>query len=95
MFREQSVEIYNDMVLHLNRKEYIFLGQLAHKAKSSVAIMGMDNLAAMLKNFEISSRDSREVELYPSWIERFKIETEAAGTELEHFVNTRKSDDKH
>ncbi len=41
LFKEQSVEIYDEMKSLLESKNYISLGLLAHKAKSSVAIMGM------------------------------------------------------
>ena len=39
------MEIYNEMKSLLAAKNYLHLGLLAHKAKSSVAIMGMKELA--------------------------------------------------
>jgi HPt (histidine-containing phosphotransfer) domain-containing protein len=87
MFREQAVEIHSEMVGHLSRKNYPYLGQLAHKAKSSVAIMGMNDLAAMLKSFEMQAKDGIEVELYESYIERFRTETNSAVIELEDYVS--------
>ena len=89
MFREQVVEIFNDMKLHLSSKNYILLGQLAHKAKSSVAIMGMNDLAIMLKTFELQARDGKESQLYESYILRFKTETDGAVIELEDLITNR------
>jgi len=86
MFREQSVEIHNEMELNFSRKNYPYLGQLAHKAKSSVAIMGMNELAAMLKSFELQAKDGSESELYESYIVRFKSDTDAAVIELEDYL---------
>ena len=40
----------------LAEKNYNSLGLLAHKAKSSVAIMGMNDLADMLKNIRTSGQ---------------------------------------
>jgi len=87
MFREQVIEIHSEMLLHYSKKEYQHLGQLAHKAKSSVAIMGMSDLAIMLKTFELHAKDSMGSELYESYIERFRHETAAAVLELEDYVN--------
>ena len=86
MFKEQSVEIYNDMKSYYHAKNYKSLGLLAHKAKSSVAIMGMNDLATMLKSFELQAREGIEPELYESYINRFKTETDAAATELDDLV---------
>ena len=89
MFKDQSVEIYNEMKSHFSGKNYNLLGLLAHKAKSSVAIMGMNDLALMLKTFELQAKEGKESELYESYITRFKTETEAAVAELEDLVNNR------
>jgi HPt (histidine-containing phosphotransfer) domain-containing protein len=87
MFKDQSVEIYNEMTSHFSEKNFTSLGLLAHKAKSSVAIMGMNDLAIMLKTFELEAREGKESELYESYIKRFKVETDAAVKELENLVN--------
>ena len=75
MFKNQAIEIYNEMKSHLSGKNYKSLGLLAHKAKSSVAIMGMNDLTLMLKTFELQAKEGKESELYESYITRFKTET--------------------
>lgn len=87
IFKEQSVEIYNQMKSHLSVKDYLSLGLLAHKAKSSVAILGMNELAAMLKTFELQAKEGKESHLYESYLTRFKTETEQAIMELENIVS--------
>ena len=89
MFKEQSVEIYNEMKSLLSEKNYTSLGLLAHKAKSSVAIMGMNELADMLKTFELSAKEGKDSHLYESYLSRFKSETEEAVKELEDLINNR------
>lgn len=86
IFKDQVVEIYNEMKSHFSLKNYTSLGQLAHKAKSSVAIMGMNDLATMLKSFELQAKEGKESDLYDSYIERFKKETDAAVIELDDLV---------
>ena len=71
----------------LASKNYTSLGLLAHKAKSSVAIMGMNELADMLKTFELQAREGKEPQLYESYIERFKNETEEAIKELDDLLS--------
>jgi HPt (histidine-containing phosphotransfer) domain-containing protein len=87
LFKEQSIEIYSEMKSLFLEKKYSLLGLLAHKAKSSVAIMGMDDLALMLKTFELQAKEGIGNQLYESYIERFNTETKAAITELEDLVN--------
>jgi HPt (histidine-containing phosphotransfer) domain-containing protein len=89
IFKEQSAEIYNEMKSLLASKNYTSLGLLAHKAKSSVAIMGMDGLAEMLKTFELQAREGKEPQLYEHYLERFKSETEEARKELEDIINNK------
>jgi HPt (histidine-containing phosphotransfer) domain-containing protein len=88
IFKDQCVEIYNEMVSLNSENEYLSLGLLAHKVKSSVAIMGMNDLATMLKTFEQQAKEGIESHLYESYIERFKTETDIAVVELEDLINT-------
>jgi HPt (histidine-containing phosphotransfer) domain-containing protein len=87
IFKDQVIEIYNEMIFLLSEKKYTLLGLLAHKAKSSVAIMGMNDLALMLKTFELQAREGKESEMYESYITQFRDETDAAMKELEDLIN--------
>ena len=86
MFREQVVEMHTEMVALYNNRNYKSLGLLAHKAKSSVSIMGMEELAAILKTLELQAREEKEIHLYESYIERFRADTEAAVAELDDLL---------
>lgn len=87
MFKDQSIEIYNEMESHLSDKNYTSLGLLAHKAKSSVAIMGMNDLAQTLKTFEQEAKEGIGSELYESYLFKFKTETEGAFIELDNLLS--------
>ena len=86
MFSEQVAEIYTEMRTLLLEKDFKSLGLLAHKAKSSVAIMGMDKLALLLKTFELQAREGKETGQYESYISRFASDTAAAVSELDDLV---------
>lgn len=87
MFRDQMDEIYRDMKSMLSHRDFNSLGLLAHKAKSSVAIMGMESLAEMLKMFEHQARDGEQSEKYENYVSRFGEDTRSAMKELETMVN--------
>lgn len=87
LFSDQVSEIYNEMKSLLEEKNYHSLGLLAHKAKSSVAIMGMNDLATMLKTFELQAKEGKDSDLYGSYIARFCDETKIAVAELNDLVN--------
>ena len=82
IFRNQVVEFATEMEDLLKKKQYELLGKLAHKAKSSVAIMGLNELASDLKQLENNARESKNPESYPELIEKFKRETAEAVKEL-------------
>jgi HPt (histidine-containing phosphotransfer) domain-containing protein len=89
LFKDQVIEIYKEMNSLLANKDYHALGMLAHKAKSSVAIMGMNDLAVLLKNFELEAKINKDPENYSSYINRFGEETKSAVIELDDLVNNR------
>ncbi len=82
IFKSQVIEFGENMDQLLENKEYESLGKLAHKAKSSVAIMGMEDLARRLKDLENSTRDGKNVGTYAKTIAAFKQETAEAVREL-------------
>ena len=83
IFKNQVVEFAEGMEQYLKNKEYEKLGKLAHKAKSSISIMGLSELATQLKSLELMACAGTDVEKYPVIIEKFKKETHEAVTELD------------
>jgi len=83
LFRDQIEEYKSIMPELLHKKDYDGLSKVAHKAKSSVAVMGMDEVAELLKELEILTHDQREVERYESLITHFLEQSELAIIELE------------
>ena len=89
IFKDQVIEIQKEMKSLLAEKNYYSLGLLAHKAKSSVAIMGMGDLAAMLKSFELQAKEGKETGKYDTYISRFINDTGEAVKELDHLITNR------
>jgi HPt (histidine-containing phosphotransfer) domain-containing protein len=82
IFREQVAEFSKEMDHHLENREYELLGKLAHKAKSSVSIMGLQDLAKELKNLENLAHEGKKTESYAGIVAKFKQETSEALQEL-------------
>jgi HPt (histidine-containing phosphotransfer) domain-containing protein len=82
IFKNQVLEFTTDMESLLDNKEYEKLGKLAHKAKSSISIMGLNELAKDLKAFENLAKAGVDVEKYPDFINKFREETTEAINEL-------------
>lgn len=89
MFRDQVAEFSSEMNLHFREKNYHALSNLAHKAKSSVAIMGMDSLASMLVTFELQALEGKNSEMYESYILRFENDTRCALSELDSMIKNQ------
>jgi len=89
MFKEQVVEFQTEMKSLYSEREYKQLGLLAHKAKSSMAIMGMAELADMLKTFELSAKASQNTEMYETYINKFCDDTDAAILELDDYLSKK------
>ena len=88
IFISQVEEIWNEMQDTYNRKDIDSLGKLAHKAKSSVAIMGMTALSNQLKDLELFCKGNTNEDIYQKIIDQFKSECLQAIDELQIFKKT-------
>jgi HPt (histidine-containing phosphotransfer) domain-containing protein len=86
MFCDQVAEFSTEMKNLLEKGDYYALGLLAHKAKSSVAIMGMEQLAVMLKKFELEAKDKKDPDNYATYVGRFESDTREAVAELGDYM---------
>jgi HPt (histidine-containing phosphotransfer) domain-containing protein len=85
-----QVNQYRSLMLQFYIEEnWEEISHLAHKAKSSVAIMGMKALAQKLKELELLSREGKDIESYPAMIDDFRNECKIAIAELQDYVSNR------
>lgn len=83
LFREQIDEYRSIMPELLEKMDHDSLSKVAHKAKSSVAVMGMTEVADLLKELEILATEGKEVDRYESMVGYFLEQSELAIAELE------------
>ena len=83
MFLEQVQEFKENLTNHLSNKNYVELGKEAHKAKSSVLIVGMEELGKNLKKLQLLTEANAEIETYPNYVTMFMEQIAAAEIELQ------------
>ena len=82
MFFGQIDEFRDGMNGYLAEQKWKELGELAHKAKSSVMTFGMNDLGHRLKELQLKTQQLQDIETYPSYVEEFVQKIEAAVIEL-------------
>lgn len=82
MFLAQVDEFKENMTKYLKDRNYIELGKEAHKAKSSVLIVGMEELGKNLKKLQLLTEANAEVETYPEYVKMFMEQCDVAVIEL-------------
>ena len=83
LFSEQVDEYSELMPRLLLEKDYESLSKLAHKAKSSVAVMGMTRVAELLKELEKLAHEGKMTERYEGMVNEFLEQSKLAVAELE------------
>ena len=82
IFSTQVEEYSAQMQKFLVDQNWGELSKLAHKAKSTVAIMGMKDLSEILKQLELLAKEGKEVDSYSAMIDLFSSECKIAVAEL-------------
>ena len=82
MFFDQLPEFRDGMTLYLSEKKWKELGELAHKAKSSVMTFGMDDLGHQLKELQLKTQKLEDIETYPAYVSEFMSLITTAEAEL-------------
>ena len=82
MFFEQIIEFKAGMREYLGAKQYKELGELAHKAKSSVMTFGMNDLGIHLKQLQLKTQKLEAIESYPDHVIEFETLIDQAHKEL-------------
>jgi len=82
MFFDQLIEFRTGMTSYLAEKKWKELGELAHKAKSSVMTFGMNDLGHRLKELQLKTQRLEDIETYPEYVDEFMNTMAQAEEEL-------------
>lgn len=82
MFLDQIIEFKEGMNGFLAEKKWKELGELAHKAKSSVMTFGMNDLGYQLKELQLKTQRLEDIDSYPAYVNDFNHQMAVAESEL-------------
>lgn len=85
IFSTQVKEYSDLMQKFLGEQNWHELSMMAHKAKSTVAIMGMRELSEELKQLELRAKNKEKTSSYEAFIDKFTRECEEAVSELQSY----------
>ena len=88
LFSSQIRDMAMEMQLAEEKSDYNSLSKIAHKAKSTVAIMGMKPLSSKLQELELMIKEELHTESYKDYIDFFIEECKAGIIELNEYKNT-------
>jgi HPt (histidine-containing phosphotransfer) domain-containing protein len=83
MFFDQLPEFREGMTTYLAEKKWKELGEIAHKAKSSVMTFGMNDLGHRLKELQLKTQKLEDIDAYPAYVAEFMSVVAAAEAELQ------------
>jgi HPt (histidine-containing phosphotransfer) domain-containing protein len=84
LFIAQVPEFIENLNKYLKEGRYLELGKEAHKAKSSVMIMGMEELSKDMKTLQLATIAGTNEELYPEFVRKFEVQCLGAIEELKN-----------
>lgn len=87
MFFEQIIEFKSGLRDYLSTKKYKELGELAHKAKSSVMTFGMNDLGIRLKQLQLKTQKLEDIDSYEEHVVEFETLIEQAEKELKEVLD--------
>jgi HPt (histidine-containing phosphotransfer) domain-containing protein len=88
MFFDQLPEFRDGIAVYLAEKKWKELGELAHKAKSSVMTFGMNDLGHRLKELQLKTQKLEEIETYEAYVREFMEIVAKGEAELQEDLNS-------
>lgn len=82
IFKEQVPEFISEMKLAIKNNDSKAMASIAHKAKSSAAIIGITELAEFLKTLEKIASNNERTKEYPEFLNYFETTSKAAIKQL-------------
>lgn len=83
IFKSQIPEYREDFKQAFENKDALRLSKIAHKAKSSVAIMGLTELTQVLRKLEFEAQEGTFSDHFASYIKQFEMDCADAVIQLD------------
>jgi len=86
LFKEQIPIYIKELETAMLNKDYKQVSEIAHKTKSSLTIVGMNEMATEMKTLELKAREAEEPDSYAEYLGNLVSAVNAGITELENKI---------
>ena len=90
LFLNQLAEMRLDIKTLADSENWCELSRLAHKIKSSLLVMGAEQMANDMKELELLAKEGKSVQKYPDYIARFMTMSDSVEVELRTYLESAK-----
>ena len=88
LFLTQLSEIQDDIGFLVDSKNWFELSRLAHKIKSSALVMGIEQMAADMRELEVLTKEGQNTDLYPAYIARFHEMADLVKADMRKYLDS-------
>lgn len=88
LFLDQVPEYIREMELCVERNDLLALHPLAHKAKSSITMLGLRSMEGVVRDIEKRSREHRDMEELPQLVSLVKNDCEKVRGQLSALISS-------
>jgi HPt (histidine-containing phosphotransfer) domain-containing protein len=89
IFRDTYPEYFEMCRDAINNKDWVKLSETAHRTKSSVAIMGMENLRQEFNQLETLSAKAEETDTYQAWLDELREKVDIAVRQIQEYLDNK------
>jgi HPt (histidine-containing phosphotransfer) domain-containing protein len=88
IFKSKYPEYYDMILERINKKDWVGVSEIAHRAKSSVAIMGMEPARKEFALMEELSAEGAPIDECKEWLDKIDELVANAIDEIEEYIET-------
>ena len=89
VFKQAYSEYFELFDKYLNAEDWTRLSEIAHRAKSAVAIMGMEQIRTEFNLLEDLSSKAEKTDAYAKWIDDLRKRVETGASQIEEYLNSK------
>lgn len=88
VFKDKYQEYFDLLQIRYENNDWVGVSEIAHRAKSSVAIMGMETIREVFNEMETLASDGSEIKNFEDSLTKLHNEVEEAISQIEDYIQT-------
>src|SRR6056297_3333759 len=89
IFKESYPEYFDICSDAIKNEDWKKLSETAHRTKSSVAIMGMEEIRQEFNEMEILAANAEKTETYRAWLDELKVKVDLAVSQIHEYLDNK------